>query len=201
MKFMIEESKILTIVKEDILRILGERKEKASLEFIKEEIKVCRSFVSEAIRDLEEKDLIQVKKNFVRLIKKGQIQADNILRKYLTLEKYFEKARSKKEAHKIAHILEHYISEEVIRNIKKLSTLKGKGIPLIRFKQKEGLIINLNLNIGLFERIISMGIFPGEKIKIINKIPNAIVIEVKNKKFALAKDIAKEIKVLEYDKS
>ena len=201
MKFMIEESKILTIVKEDILRILGERKEKASLEFIKAEIKVCRSFVSEAIRDLEEKDLIQVKKNFVRLIKKGQIQADNILRKYLTLEKYFEKARSKKEAHKIAHILEHYISEEVIRNIKKLSTLKGKGIPLIRFKQKEGLIINLNLNIGLFERIISMGIFPGEKIKIINKIPNAIVIEVKNKKFALAKDIAKEIKVLEYDKS
>lgn len=198
---MIEESKILTIVKEDILRILGERKEKASLEFIKAEIKVCRSFVSEAIRDLEEKDLIQVKKNFVRLIKKGQIQADNILRKYLTLEKYFEKARSKKEAHKIAHILEHYISEEVIRNIKKLSTLKGKGIPLIRFKQKEGLIINLNLNIGLFERIISMGIFPGEKIKIINKIPNAIVIEVKNKKFALAKDIAKEIKVLEYDKS
>jgi Fe2+ transport system protein FeoA len=123
------------------------------------------------------------------------------LRKHLILEKYFKKVRSKKEAHEIAHILEHYISEEVIRNIKKISTLKKKGISLIEFKQKNGLITDIILGIGLFERIISMGIFPGEKIKIINEIPNGIVIEVKNKKFVLGKNIAKEIKVLEYEKS
>ncbi len=41
-----------------------------------------------------------------------------------------------------------------------------------------------------------MGIHPGEKIKMINEIPNCIIVVVKNKKFVLDKDIAKEIKVL-----
>ena len=41
-----------------------------------------------------------------------------------------------------------------------------------------------------------MGIYPGEKIRIIRKIPNAVIIEVDNKKFALDRDIACHIKVL-----
>ena len=42
-----------------------------------------------------------------------------------------------------------------------------------------------------------MGIFPGEEIKITNKIPNAVVVKIKNRKFALDENIAKEIKVIE----
>jgi len=45
-----------------------------------------------------------------------------------------------------------------------------------------------------------MGIYPGEKIRITNKIPDGVIIEIKNKKFVLGKDIAKEIEVLEYGK-
>jgi len=41
-----------------------------------------------------------------------------------------------------------------------------------------------------------MGMVPGEKIRVTNEIPGSIVVKVKNKKFVLDKDIAKEIKVL-----
>lgn len=193
---MPKESDILKIVKEDILRVLGETKKGVSLRDIKAEIKVSHSFVSQAIKSLEEENLISVKKNFIILTRDGKNKARAIAKKHLILEKYFKKVRSEKEAHKIAHILEHYVSEEVIKNIKKLSTLKKRGVSLAEFRLKNGLISDITLDIGLFERIISMGIFPGEKIKIINEISNGIVVEVKDKKFVLDKDIAKKIKVI-----
>jgi len=198
---MIKKSGITNIVKEDILRILGEKKEKVSLQFIKAIIKVRYSFVSKAIKYLKEKDLIHVKEGCAILTNSGRVQAENILRKHLILEKYFLKVTTKEKAHRKANILEHYISEEVARNIKKISTLNEKGISLTEFKQKNGLITDIVLGAGLFERIVSMGIFPGEKIKKINEIPSGIVIEVKNKKFVLDKNIAKKIKVSGYEKT
>jgi len=82
---MLKESDILKIVREDILIILGERKEKVSLESLKAEIKVSHSFVFRVIKELEEKDLIQVEKNFVRLTRIGQDEAKDILTKHLVL--------------------------------------------------------------------------------------------------------------------
>jgi len=42
-----------------------------------------------------------------------------------------------------------------------------------------------------------MGILPGEKIRVMNKIPDGIVVNVGGKKFALGDEIAKSIRVLE----
>jgi Mn-dependent DtxR family transcriptional regulator len=195
---MLKESDILKIVKEDILRTLGERKKKVSFKSLKGEIKVFHSFISTAIKDLEEENLIRVEENFVRLTEIGRDEAKDILRKHFVLENYFKKTSSEKVAHRKAHILEHYISEEVIKNIKKLYTLKERGIPLTKFKlHKESLIADITIPSNeLFERIVSMGIFPGEEIRITNKIANGVVVKIKNKKFALDKNIAKEIKVL-----
>jgi len=50
---MAKKSNILKIVKEDILRILGEEKRRTSLEILKEEIKVSLSFINEAIEELK----------------------------------------------------------------------------------------------------------------------------------------------------
>ena len=191
------EEDILKIVKEDILRILAEEK-RISLDSIKTKVKVSSSYIFKALEELKRKKLIEIEGNFIKLTGIGQKEAKNILRKHLILENYFKKNLNKREAHRKAHILEHYVSEEVIKNIKKLHTLEERGIPLIKFRlYNEGLITDINIpNNELFERIVSMGIFPGEKIKVINKIPNGIVVVVKNKKFVLDKDIAREIKVL-----
>ena len=66
---MPKEPDILKIVKEDILRILGETKKEVLLDSIKAEIKVSPSFVSQAIKGLEEENQILVRKNFIRLTK------------------------------------------------------------------------------------------------------------------------------------
>lgn len=203
---MTEQKKIniVKIVKEDVLRILQEQKEKkASVKFIDSEIDVSDLFLQKAIDELKKENLI-FSKNYILLTEKGGNKAKKIARKHLVLEKYFKETRTGKEAHKMAHILEHYVSEQVIRNIKKLSTFKGKNIGAILTKLKlnaEYLISDIIIpRGGLFERIVSMGIFPGENIKVINKISNGVVVKIKNKKIALDKNIAKKIKALSYDK-
>lgn len=200
---MTKEFSILRIVKEDILRILSERKGKVSLDIIKEEIKVSYSFISEAIKELEKERLIKSQRIFFTLTEEGEEKARDILKKHLVFEDYFKKTRTENEAHKIAHILEHYVSEEVLNNIKKLSTFKEEGICLTKLKlRKKGLITNIMISDnGLFERVVSMGIVPGEKVMITSEMSNAIIIKIKNKKFALDKDIARKIKVLEYGES
>jgi len=194
---------ILKIVKEDVLRILCERKKKTALDIIKDEIKVAHALISEAFEELERDGLIAIQENFILLTGLGQESAKNILKKHFVLEDYFEKTGSKSEAHTAAHILEHYVSGEVINNIKKFATLKMEGVPLTKFElNKEGMITDITFSdYGLFERIVSMGIFLGEKIIITNEISHGVVVKIRNKKFALDKIMAEEIKVVEYERS
>ena len=105
---VIEEPNILRIIKEDILRILGEQKKKVSLSFIKARIRVSRASMSEAVKSLREEDFVSVDKGFIALTKKGLNEAKDIVKKHLVLENYFKEVTSKREAHRSAHLLEHY---------------------------------------------------------------------------------------------
>ena len=195
---MSKEPDSLKKVKEDILRIVGERKRNVSVEIITEEIKDSSAVVYQAIKELENEGLIKSQQGFLKLTGKNKEKADDILRKHLALEDYFKRTKTGREAHEIAHILEHYISQEVLYKLQSLSTLKKQSFPLTDLNPGEqGIISDFTFSdYGLFERIISMGIFPGEKIRMINRIPDGIIIKIENKKFVLDKDIAKEIKVL-----
>jgi Mn-dependent DtxR family transcriptional regulator len=199
---VMEESDTLRIAKEDVLRILAEKAGKKSpLESIKLEVKVSNSFISEAIRGLEKESLLQVREDFIGLTKKGQDYARGILEKHLTFEGYLKKTRSEVEAHEAAHILEHYVSQEVTDNVKRLSTFEKEGSPLTEFEfNKEGIITNITFSDPtLFERIVSMGIVPGERIKITSKIGNTIIVDAV-KRFALGEDVAQGIEVLAYER-
>jgi Mn-dependent DtxR family transcriptional regulator len=193
-----KESDTLRIVKEDILEVVGRENKIIPLKFMKLEVKVSNSFVSKAIKELEEEDLIKIpSEKYVQLTKKGKAKAKVILKKHSILERYFKERKSEEEAIKATNILEHYVSTEVIDTIKKLSTYKKEGIPLTKLEiKKEAIITDIVFSdYGAFERIVSMGIFPGEKIKITNRISNNIIINVENKKFAMSKDMAKGIEV------
>jgi len=194
---------ILKMVKEDILRLLSERKGKVSLNSVKEEIRVIYSCIPKAIEDLEKERLIQYEQGFLELTDEGRIKAKDVLRKHLVFENYFKQSRSEKEAHEIAHILEHYVSREVIDKIIKLSTFKKEGIPLTEVKQyQKGLVTDIMISDDtVFERLVSMGVLPGENIMLLSELPHTAIVEIKNKKFALDKDIAKKIKVLLHEES
>ncbi|MBN1644553.1 FeoA domain-containing protein [Candidatus Woesearchaeota archaeon] len=189
-------------MQEDALRILCEKNKNISLEFLKNEINVAQLILSEALKELQKKNLITIQENSISLTEMGQKRAKTILEKHLALENYFEKTESKIEPHTAAHIIEHYVSREVISNIKKLSNLKKGGIPLTQFElDKEGLIAEIVFSdYKLFERAVSMGIFPGEKIIVLSVIPSGIVLKINHKKFALDRSIAKGIKAVEYGK-
>jgi len=189
------------MVKEDILRLLSEISERIKVETIKDEIKVAHPFISKALEELERDGLINIQEKFISLTELGQEKAKTILEKHLILEDYFKKNRRKIEAHTAAHIIEHYVSREVINNIKKLSTLKKEGVPLTRFElNKEGLIAEITFSdYKLFERVVSMGLFPGEKIRVISEISHGIVLKLTNKKIALDRSVAERIKALEYE--
>ena len=103
-----KESNILKIVKEDILRVLGEKKEKkVSVEFIDSEIDVSDVFLLKAIKELEREGFIQSFQDYILLTEKGKSEAGKITEKHLILEKYFKTTRTGEEAHKMAHLLEH----------------------------------------------------------------------------------------------
>ena len=63
------------------------------------------------------------------------------MKRHLVLENHFRENRTKREAHLAAQLLEHYVSKEVVNNVKKLSTLKEEGVPLTEFElHREALI-------------------------------------------------------------
>lgn len=200
---MTPESNILKIVEEDILRMLGESGGKISGEFMKSDIKASDLFISRAVKELEREALIITQKNSILLTKKGEVKASDIVKKHLILEDYFKKTRGEGEAHEIAHTLEHYVSKEVIDSIKKLSTLRKEGVPLTRIRlNEEGIITDLMFSdMGLLERVVSVGVFVGEKIKVANRISNIIIVNIGNKKIALDREIAKGIKMLKDERA
>jgi PadR family transcriptional regulator, regulatory protein PadR len=198
------EKSILQIVKDDILHICGEYKSrKISLKFIESKIKASASFISRAIKQLEDDGLIKLQKGFVVLTENGRGKVKYIIRKYSILEDYFKERRDNKNLYKEVDFLEHYISGEALNNIKKLSTFDGTSTPLEEFGlNRKGLITDIEFSVGgLFERMVSMGIFPGEKIRIMHKTPDGFVVYVSNKKIAIGKDIAKGVKVVEHAES
>ena len=190
---MKDENKLLKIVKEDILRILGEtEKGEFTIEEIKKEVNVSNDYLSNAVLQLETGLFIIKSDGFLSLTEEGWKAAKEIVKKHQVIENYFKSIKKGRDAHKIAHLLEHHIYMEVIDNIKRLSTLKSKSIPMTKFAcGKEGIIRDMDFSdYGIFERVISMGIYPGKRIKIENKLADTIVVSIKNKKIALSKDIA-----------
>jgi PadR family transcriptional regulator, regulatory protein PadR len=203
-RFKKSEESILQMVKDDILRICGEHKNaRVSLKFIESNIKASISFISRASRELEKDGLLQLKKGSVVLTEKGKKKVEYIIKKYSILEDYFKERRDKKNPYKKVDFLEHYISGEALNNIKKLSTFDGTSTYLEEFGlNEEGLITDIEFSVGgLFERMVSMGIFPGEKIRVMHKTPDGFVVYVSNKKIAIGKDIAKGIRVVEHEES
>ena len=188
------EKDILKMIKEDILRILVEKNGKATPENLREEVSSDES-LEQPLKELERDGFIKTKKDMIGVTKTGREKGKNILEKRLLLETYFKKTKEKENISQIVHIIdliEHYISMEVANNIRMLFSMKDKGVPLI--KLKNGVITDIDLGIDLFERIVSMGIFPGERVNVASVLPNAVIIEIKNKKFALDKEIAEKIK-------
>jgi len=187
------------IIKEDILRILYEEGERVLPKELFEKIDAPDKEVLNAIEELISEGLIEYSSSkALKLTPKGKIKGKDIFEKHIVIENYFIENRTEARAHNIAHILEHYISEEVILNLKLINSYKNQGIPLLNSSVGfEYFITDIGFNIGdnIFERLASMDIYPGKKIIVSTILPNCIILGMGNKKVAIDKSIAKEVKV------
>ena len=198
---MQEETERTRIAKEDVLRILGEREGKAPAEYVFSQLEVRPSLFRRALKELGDEELTRKAGEEIELTAKGKTTAEIICRKHVALEKYWfsEATRSEEESHRAAHLLEHQVSERVLDNIRDISQLERDGVPLLEFGKEEGqegVITDILLSGKSFERLVSMGFSPGEKVKIRAKLPNSVIIALKNKKIALEREIASKIRVL-----
>lgn len=202
------EKQPIKIIKENILRVMVEETNGLeALERVRELAKhpiIPESTISDlnkyfikGLKELQESGLIVIKNENIYITKQGQIEGNKILIKHLSIENYFLKKLDAKQAHKAAHLLEHLISKEVIKNLNRLNLIEGYGIPLNDFKSSEGIISDLKIeDTQLFERLISMGVCPGQRIKIIARLTPSIVVKLRNTQIAIDNCICSGIMVV-----
>ena len=196
------------IAKENILRVLLE--ETIGSESIK---KVCElskhtivpdvinsdlnEYFIDSLKDLEDEGLVNIHDKKISITDKGRIEAEKIFTKHSTIEEFFLSDHDGTDPHRIADILEHFISKEVIENMKQITNLESYGIPLNDLCLGEGIITELNISDSqLFERLVSMGVCPGQKIKIIARFAFGMVIKLNNIQIAVDNRICKRILVM-----
>lgn len=115
----------------------------------------------------------------------------------MEIESFIKNQTNSCDANQMAHILEHSLTEDVIKNMFAVSSLKKQGIPLSQFILPSGTIVDISWNsCNLMTNLISIGIFPGQRIQILSKLVNNYLLEVKRSKIAIDRILAKAIKLI-----
>jgi Fe2+ transport system protein FeoA len=76
----------------------------------------------------------------------------------------------------------------------KATESKDRGISMSNFNFPSGTIVDVDLmNCEIWTKLVSIGIFPGQRIHIITKNSHNYLVEIKNSKFAIDHNIAEAI--------
>jgi Mn-dependent DtxR family transcriptional regulator len=172
-----EESFKRRLAREDVLRYLREMGGEASLEDVLEEVG-DRTEAGRAIRDLKEEGLIEETEEGLRLTRRGEEKAREILERHMIAEKILEEAGLLHggEAHKAAHSLEH-LSLDVARIIREA---RGKRVePLYNLERGETgrVLAVLEASPSILARLYGVGILPGKTVKILTKSRGLVIVE------------------------
>jgi len=194
----INAEEILKREEEDILKFLFENKEK-KINFPKLDkfTKKFNIFLNEGLKRLLKEKLIVLQNGYYSLTPAGEDIGGKVLKKHMEIEYFIKSQTNKCDAHQMAHILEHSLTENAIQGMFTVSSLKEQGIPLSQFKLPSGTIVDISWNsCNLMTKLISIGIFPGQRIQILSKSVNNYLLEVKRSKIAIDRILAKVIKLI-----
>jgi len=178
----------LRLLIDDILRFTREKNRPVSVKEIMDETNSSKIEVMDAIKEMEKEGLAKYKEK-VSLTKKGEEMANEMYERHVTIEKFF----GGKEAHEIAHSLEHLLEKKDIELMK--DTLTRKKESLEEFEEGErGIIVAFAINDPrIISRLIGAGIAPMTPFMMEKKRSNEMIILAHNKVIALDKSLAKKI--------
>ncbi len=177
----------LRILIDDILRLSREKNRPVSIKEIVDETNVDREDVRDAINEMEKEGLAEYKEK-VLLTDKGKTRANVLFRRHETIEKFF----GGKEAHKIAHSLEHFEDKD-IEYMKEM--VEGKKESLKNFKEgMEGIIAASTIsNPKIISRLIGVGMAPASHFKVERVGNDAIILRIHNRLIVIDASIADKI--------
>jgi Mn-dependent DtxR family transcriptional regulator/Fe2+ transport system protein FeoA len=180
---------------EDILKYIFEAdKQSVEISKLKKVFKYINGDIDQIIQNLINAKYIILNENSLTLTLEGEEIAGLIFRIHNEIEDYIKGRDFSCNAHQMAHILEHKLTEEEIDKMIKASELKEKGIPLSNFSLPSGTIVEVALrNCAIWTKLVSIGVFPGQKIHILSRTSSNYLIEIKNSKFALDSQLANGI--------
>ncbi|KAA0006661.1 MAG: hypothetical protein FE045_02455 [Thermoplasmata archaeon] len=178
----------LRLLIDDILRFTREKNRPVSIKEIMEETDSSKIEVMDAIKEMEKEGLAKYKEK-VSLTKKGEEMANEMYERHVTIEKFF----GGKEAHEIAHSLEHFLGKKDIELMK--DTLTRKKESLEEFGEGEkGIIVAFAINDPkIISRLIGAGLAPMTPFMLEKRRSNEMIILAHNKVIALDKSLAKKI--------
>jgi len=203
--------------------ILTRRNRAAKTNDIANRLKVSPASVSEMLRKLSEKDLVEYEKyKGVTLTEGGMGLARRVRRRHRLLEKFLTDVLGMKreKSHEEACRLEHIVSDESLKRMCQMiqdpeACVEGKpfeecndncnalsGEPLVTLGElKEGEDATISFitcnHPGKVRRLISMGFVPGRRVKMEEEIPmgGPLLVKLDERKVALAVDLANLIHV------
>ncbi len=178
----------LRLLIDDILRFTREKNRPVSIKEIMEETDSSKIEVMDAIKEMEKEGLAKYKEK-VSLTKKGEEMANEMYERHVTIEKFF----GGKEAHEIAHSLEHFLGKKDIELMK--DTLTRKKESLEEFGEGEkGVIVAFAINDPkIISRLIGAGLAPMTPFMLEKRRSNEMIILAHNKVIALDKALGRKI--------
>lgn len=179
-------------LEEDILKYIYEHDDKkVEDEKLKKTFQNINGDIDQIVNKLISEEFIIKNDNYYSLTRAGEEIAELIFRIHNEIEEYIKGKALSWNAHQMAHILEHKLTEEQIEKMIKISKFKERGVSLTDFKLLSGTIVDVTLNnCSIWTKLVSVGIFPGQKIYILNRTTSNYLIEVKNSKFAIDRNLA-----------
>jgi len=180
---------------EDLLKYIYEQdQKKVNIIEIKQVFKNSNGNIDKIINTLITEHYIIEKENCLSLTPTGEEIAEIIFRIHNEIEDYIKGKNLSCNAHQMAHILEHKLTEEQIDGMIKASENKERGISLPIYAYPSGRIVEVILkNCDIWTKLVSIGIFPGQRIHILSRTASNYLIEIKNSKFAIDRKTAEGI--------
>lgn len=191
---------LLKMYKEDLLRAIiefGEENCKADINDVIDDLGGETTLFKRAITDLEKKTIINRKGEHIILTPAGREVAEKIYAKHRLIEEYFSEVFDESEVHLLAHALEHCVSESLIAKMQGELDLMSEtqNLPDLNIGEQATILAIAVADKKLLSRLLGIGLSPRSKVKLFEKLPGQLVVEVEGRKIALDVTIAGKVLV------
>lgn len=188
----------LKMHKEDILRAIiefGRENGKSDVKAVLDDLGGGKRVFNKALSEMEDENLIVKKENMISLTSSGREVAEKIYEKHKFIEEYFSEVFNESNVHLLAHALEHCVSDSLLAKMRGELALVSETLTLSDLKtEEEATIIAIAVpDKKLFSRLLGVGLSPQSQVKLFEKLPGQLVIEVEGRKIALDKTVADKV--------